>query len=165
MIFVTIGNATQKFRRLLEAIDNMAGKGILKDDEVIIQSGNDRDFRASHCKQQDFLSPERFAELIREAEVIICHGGAGTLYHVFQAGKVPVVMPRRKKYGEHVDDQLALVKALAAEARIIPAYEPEELPKAIAEARSGKASPISRPPSRMLSLVAAAIQELKGANG
>src|SRR5262249_1703039 len=123
LVFVTVGNATQGFFRLLEVVDSLAGEGFFKGEAVLIQSGNSMDFRAIHCKQQAFLPPDLFAQLIWEAKIVVCHGGAGTLYHVFRAGKVPVVMPRRKKYGEHVEDQLELVKALARENRIIPAYE------------------------------------------
>ena len=72
-----------------------------------------------------------------------------------------MVMPRRRKYGELVDDhQVELTKALAAEGRVIPAYEPEDLPAAIEEARRRNTQPIPPPPSRMLDLVAQAIEEL-----
>lgn len=38
MIFVTVGNANQGFKRLLEAVDEMAGLGIFKSEEIIVQS-------------------------------------------------------------------------------------------------------------------------------
>ena len=161
LVFVTVGNATQGFRRLLEGVDAIAGRGFFNNDSVIIQSGNNPDFRALHCKQENFIPIDQFTQLIREAALIICHAGAGTLIHVLHAGKVPVVMPRRKQYGEHVDDhQVELVKALAVEGRIILAYEPEDLPEAIAEARRRNKQPMPPPPSQMLQLVAKAIEEL-----
>ena len=161
MIFVTVGNATQGFHRLLNAVDRLAGEGLLKGDEVLIQAGKSAGFRSSRCKVVDFLAVERFVEAIREADLVICHAGAGTLFHIFQSGKVPVVMPRRKLYGEHVDDhQLELAEALAQEGRIIQAYEPQDLSDAVTEARARKAKGIPPSPSRMLSLVAQAIEEL-----
>ncbi len=160
MIFVTVGNATQGFPRLLEGVDRLAGKGFFHDESVLIQSGNSTGFRAAHCNQVDFLPLDRYIELIERAETVVCHGGAGTLFHAFRAGKVPVVMPRRTKYGEHVDDQLELVEALAAEGRVIPAYEPENLPCAMTEARRRRTQPVPPPPSRMLELVARAIYEV-----
>jgi UDP-N-acetylglucosamine transferase subunit ALG13 len=69
-------------------------------------------------------------------------------------------MPRRRKYGEVVDDhQDELVQALCLEGRVIPAYEPQDLPNAIAEARRRNAQPVPPPPSRMLDRVAQAIEE------
>jgi len=161
MIFVTVGNPTQGFRRLIEAVDRLGGEGFFNEEMVLIQSGNNSDLRPSNCKHEPFLAMEDFAKRVNEAELIISHAGAGTLLHVIQAGKVPVVMPRQKKYGEHIDNhQVELVKALAAEGRVIPAYEPEDLPAAIEEARRRNTQPVPPPPSRMLDLVAQAIEEL-----
>ncbi|MBN4054814.1 hypothetical protein JYT87_03805, partial [Nitrospira defluvii] len=80
-------------------------------------------------------------------------------------GKTPIVMPRRKKYGEHINDhQVQLVQALAAEGRIIPAYEPEDLPRAIEEVKrirglGSKGLGITGK-NRMVELVGKAIEEI-----
>lgn len=160
MIFVTVGNAKQGFKRLLEAIDEFAGNGMFKSESVIIQSGSNRDFHASHCTQRDFFPPEEFSELINNADLIVCHGGAGTLHYVFQAGKVPVVMPRRRKYGEHLDDQFELVKALNEQARIVAAFEPSDLAGAIHKARNFKLSSKPAPPDIAIRLIEEAIDQL-----
>lgn len=160
MILVTVGNATQGFRRLLDAIDVLAGSKTLRDESVIIQSGSNVDFRALHCTQRNFFPPVEFRELIEKADIVVCHGGAGTLHHVFQSGKVPIVMPRRRKYGEALDDQLELVKEIARLGRIIPAYEPEDLPRAILEARQFKPATIPAQPEQAIALIARAIHEL-----
>lgn len=163
MIFLTVGNATQGFQRLLSAVDHLTGSGCLMGELVFVQSGHNPEFRPSHCQHEPFLGMEDFAAMILGSDLIICHGGAGTLLHVLRAGKVPVVVPRRKQYGEHVDDhQIELAKALAAEGRIISAYEPRDLPAAIAEARRRNVQVIPPPSSRMVSLVSQAIEELIG---
>ena len=160
MILVAVGNATQGFRRLLDSVEQMANNGLFEGEAVVIQSGNNHDFRSSNCKQVAFLTMEEFVRTVNEASLVICHGGAGTLYHAFRASKVPVVMPRRRKYGEHVDDQLELVRVLAGEGRIIPAYEPIDLPQAIAAARSRIVQSAVPHIPRMLKLVERAIHEL-----
>lgn len=160
MVLVTVGNATQGFRRLLEAVDGLAGQGFFNGEAVLIQRGNDPCFVARHCQQEDWLPMEVFREAVREASVVICHAGAGTLMHVFRAGKVPVAMPRRKKYGEHVDDhQVELVKALVSQGQVVAAYEPEDLPDAVVEARERKRDP-TLASSRMVALVTEATDEL-----
>src|SRR5438093_4921865 len=116
MIFVTIGNAKEKFRRLLNSVDQSAGDGLFEDETVVIQSGHDRDFRPRYCKAIAFVSPDEFVQMMKDANLVICHGGAGSLYHAFRAGKIPVVMPRRKNYGEILtDNEIGLVQALASE--------------------------------------------------
>ena len=163
MIFVTVGNAKERFRRLLDSVDQLAGQGLFEGETVIIQSGHDRDFRPRHCKVVEFFPLEEFVRLINDASLVICHGGAGTLYHAFHAGKIPIAMPRRKKYSEILtENEIGLVQALAAEGRIIPVHEPEDLPQAIVEARRRPTQPRPPAPVRMLNLVEKAIQELIG---
>ncbi|MBI3812157.1 MAG: hypothetical protein HY283_08135 [Nitrospirae bacterium] len=106
---------------------------------------------------------ENFETKIHEADLVISHAGAGTLLQVLHAGKIPIVMPRRKKYGEIVDDhQVELVRTLVDAGRVISANEPEDLPGAIEEARRRNRQPVSAPPSRMIELVSKAIEELTG---
>lgn len=160
MIFVTVGNATQGFRRLLDAIDEMAGSGKFTGEEVVIQSGSNHDFQARNCRQQDYFRPDEFRKLIEEAEVIVCHGGAGTLHNVFMADKVPVVMPRRRAYGEHLDDQFALVKAIAEQGRVIPAFEPANLLDAVMTAKHLKPQRKQSAPNNAINLIGEALEQL-----
>lgn len=161
MIFVTVGNAKQGFQRLLDAVDIMAEQRTFDQEPIFVQSGNNPNFKSRYCEQKPFLSLEEFVNFINKASVIICHAGAGTLIQILRAGKVPIVMPRRKIYGEHVDDhQLELVQALAQQGRVVAAFEPEDLPKAIAEARQqvGVVRSSQLPP--MFNIVRKAIREL-----
>jgi UDP-N-acetylglucosamine transferase subunit ALG13 len=104
---------------------------------------------------------DEFLRLVEQADLVIAHAGAGTLLNVLRAGKVPVVMPRRKRYGEHVDDhQMELVEALGSTGWVIPALEPRDLPSAIAEARCRPRTVPGRGRSQMLSLIGVAIQQL-----
>lgn len=163
MIFVTVGNPTQGFRRLLDGVDAIAGQGIFEGELVFIQSGNNLHFKPRYCEQKPFLSLQEFANLIDKASLVICHAGAGTLIHILQSGKVPVVMPRRKKYGEHVDDhQVELVQVLAKQGRVVAAFEPKDLPKAIAEARKRTALARAAQEPPIFNIVRKAIQELAG---
>jgi UDP-N-acetylglucosamine transferase subunit ALG13 len=163
VIFVTVGNATQGFRRLLYAVDKLVGMGSSGLKPVLIQVGHNAGFQPAHCEAVSFLSMEEFQKQMERADLIITHGGCGTLLSALRLGKVPVVMPRRKQYGEHVNDhQVQLVEALAAEGWVVPAYEPEGLEVAIAKARECGRRNGPRPPSRMVALVGQAIDELIG---
>jgi UDP-N-acetylglucosamine transferase subunit ALG13 len=162
MVFVTVGNATQGFGRLLDAIDRIAGAGLFGPEPVLIQSGHNPGFQSSRCEVKPFISMDEFNEAMEAASLIICHGGC-TQLHAIRLGKVPVVMPRRKKYSEHVNDhQVQLVEALASQGKIVPAYETGDLEAAITRARELNENPVVPVPSPMLSLVAQAIDELTG---
>jgi UDP-N-acetylglucosamine transferase subunit ALG13 len=137
LIFVTVGNATQPFPRLLNAVDELARSGCWGSEEVFIQSGNNPGFCPLYSRHRPFLSMEEFVRYINDARLVISHGGCGTLLHAIRAKKCPVVMPRKKQYGEHINDhQVQLVRALADEGKLVPVYRPDELESAIALANS-----------------------------
>ena len=100
MIFVTVGTHEQPFRRLVEYMDNWASE---HDEEVLIQAGY-TDYRAKYAKIKKFLPREEMAKCISQARIVITHGGPACYSEVLRAGKVPVVVPRSKKFGEQYDD-------------------------------------------------------------
>jgi UDP-N-acetylglucosamine transferase subunit ALG13 len=162
VIFVTVGNAKQRFRRILDAVDALTGNGFFGSEQVFIQTGHNTAFRPLHCDYKPFLPMNEFQQLLEKSDLIICHGGC-TVISVIRLGKVPVVIPRRKKYGEHVNDhQMQLVAVLASEELVVQAYEPEDLPQAITEARRRSGHPRPPSPSQMIVLIAKAIEELIG---
>jgi UDP-N-acetylglucosamine transferase subunit ALG13 len=164
VIFVTVGNFNG-FPRLVSAVDRLKAQGLIPD-EVLLQVGGVSDFRSEVCRVAQFLAPEEFEHAMEQASVVIAHGGAGTLIQALRAGKVPVVIPRRKKYGEHVDDhQLEGAQELAAQGKVILAREVAELPAAIEQARARSAQTAAAPPTQMIELVSKAIDELLAANG
>jgi UDP-N-acetylglucosamine transferase subunit ALG13 len=162
-VFVTVGNATQGFKRLLDAVDEAAGQGLFGDEPIFIQAGNNPDFHASHCEQQSFLPMSQFEALLRDSSLIISHGGAGTLINILRAGRVPVVMPRRQQYAEHVDDhQVELIQALAEQGRVVPVFESADLKVGVKEARRRNNQLRAQSNSQLVELVARAIEELSG---
>jgi UDP-N-acetylglucosamine transferase subunit ALG13 len=163
LVFVTVGNATQGFKRLLNAVDEAAGQGLFGNEPIFIQTGNNPDFHATHCEQQSFLPMSQFEALLRDSSLVISHGGAGTLINILRAGRVPVVMPRRREYSEHVDDhQVELIQALAKEGRVVPVFESGGLKGAVEEARHRNKQPQAQSNSQLVGLVARAIEELSG---
>lgn len=102
MIFVTVGTHEQQFNRLVEEIDRLKAEGIIQTD-VFIQIGFS-DYRPKYCEWKRFLSYDEMNNFIKRADTIVTHGGPATFMNVIANGKIPVVVPRRKKYGEHVND-------------------------------------------------------------
>jgi exopolysaccharide biosynthesis glucuronosyltransferase PssE len=160
--FVTVGNATQPFARLLEAVETLAACGGLPA-PVIVQSGNNPRFASRVCLVRPFLRMEEFEQHIASADLIIGHAGAGTVVHALAAGRTPVVMPRRARHGEHVDDhQVEFVRRLAAEGRVFPAWEPGELVGAVALALVRRLEPVAVTRS-LVAVVSRQIDELVAA--
>jgi beta-1,4-N-acetylglucosaminyltransferase len=130
MIFVTVGSSTIPFDRLLEAVD-----AIGLEERAVVQHGTSaiRPRRAEHV---DFVDYEAFVGLVREARVTITHGGVGSIMTALSQGKRPIVVPRRRRMGEAVDDHQVAFARRAAELRLIELVEDvDHLENAIA--RSG----------------------------
>ncbi len=160
LTFVTIGTAFQPFRRLLDGVDALIAGGNLSGDPVIMQIGHDKTFASHRARTVPFMGMEEFERCMKEADIIICHGGC-TVFQALRAGKIPVVMPREKKYGEHINNhQVQFVRALAAENRVIAVYHPAELAAAVEEARRRRREPVRQEPSQMPELVGRAIRDL-----
>lgn len=108
MIFIILGSQKFQFNRLLKAVDDLIEKKILTD-EIFAQSGYS-DYEPQNYKFKKFLDREEFAEWEARADVIITHGGTGSIIGAVKKGKKVIAVPRLAKYGEHVDDhQLQLI--------------------------------------------------------
>lgn len=101
MIFVTVGSQKFPFDRLIKKVDQMIGAGLIKE-EVFIQTGTSGYVPA--CPHQAFCGQEQFAGLMKSCDILITHGGAGTMAGAVKQGKKVVAVPRLARYGEHVDD-------------------------------------------------------------
>lgn len=158
--FVTVGNATQGFPRLLHAVETWLAAEA-PEGRVVAQIGNNPGFSSDRMECVAFLPVAVFLDHLERAEVVVAHAGAGTLIHAIGLGKTPVVMARRAERGEIIDDhQLELVAALAREGRVLAAPEAEDLPRAIAEARLRQASAVPRREPPLLALVGQALEQL-----
>ena len=87
------------------------------------------------CTCVPFLSMEEFTRRVRDADLLIMHAGAGSVIHAVGAGKIPVIVPRRAAYGEHVNDhQVEFAQALAAAGKVVVIENPDDLERAADEA-------------------------------
>jgi UDP-N-acetylglucosamine transferase subunit ALG13 len=79
-----------------------------------------------------------FGEIEHElhaCDYVVTHAGVGSILAARNAGHVPLVVPRLKRFNEHVDDhQAELTRALAASAKVIPVWDVAKLAESIAHA-------------------------------
>jgi UDP-N-acetylglucosamine transferase subunit ALG13 len=98
--FISVGNAHQSFKRLLSGVlDNFD----ILPQPIIVQCGHTY-IEDDRCVFSDFFSLDEFNRLIKTSKLLILHGGGGSIIKAVQSGKCPVVMPRRKKYNEMIND-------------------------------------------------------------
>lgn len=102
MIFVTVGTHEQSFERLVKCVDDLKGNGMITDD-VVIQTGF-TDYEPHNCEWKKLFSYQQMKKYVEMADLVITHGGPSSFIMPLQVGKVPIVVPRQKKYDEHVND-------------------------------------------------------------
>ena len=100
MIFVTVGTHEQQFNRLVECMDKWAAE---HDEKVIMQTGYST-YEPKHCEWSKLYPYQKMVEMVKEARIVITHGGPSSFIMPLQIGKTPIVVPRQYKYNEHVND-------------------------------------------------------------
>ena len=135
MIFVTVGTHEQQFDRLVRAVDGLVADGAIAE-PVFVQTGYCT-YVPRHCEWARFVPAPEMRGRMEGADVVVTHGGPSSFIEAMAAGKVPVVVPRRLEFGEHVNDHQADFVRLVAERKggIIPVYDIADLPAAIEKAR------------------------------
>ena len=108
-IFITLGSQKFQFNRLLIAVDKLCDKKVISGEDVFAQTGYS-DYVPRNYRYNNFLDREEFSVEMGNADIVITHGGTGAIIGAVKKGKKVIAVPRRAKYGEHVDDhQLQLV--------------------------------------------------------
>jgi UDP-N-acetylglucosamine transferase subunit ALG13 len=130
MIFLTIGTYPLPFNRLVKAIDDMVGEGLIQD-EIFAQIGF-CDYVPQHMKSVKLLKKEDYDATFADADALISHAGMGSISMALNSRKPLLAMPRLKKYNEVVNDhQLGIARKFSELGHILVAYDTADLPDCI----------------------------------
>jgi UDP-N-acetylglucosamine transferase subunit ALG13 len=130
MIFVTVGTHEQPFNRLLEAVDKLIEKGIIKE-KVIMQIGYST-YIPKYAEWFRFKDFSSIKKIMKRAKIVITHGGTGSIFTALNLNKKVIAIPRLKKFREHTNDhQLQIVKELEKEKMLIGVYDINQLEEAL----------------------------------
>jgi len=97
-VFVTLGTRDEPFTRLLQGVEDLVKKGVIKE-KVIVQAGNTK-YRSDRMEMFDFCMPEKIDELILNASYVISQESAGIGTQCLKHRTKFIVMPRDYHYGE-----------------------------------------------------------------
>ena len=99
MILVLLGTQDNSFHRLLEKIEELIEKEIIKD-EVIVQAGHTK-YQTDKMKIFDLISIQQLNNYEEKADLIITHGGVGSIISSIKKNKKVIAVPRKHQYKEH----------------------------------------------------------------
>jgi UDP-N-acetylglucosamine--N-acetylmuramyl-(pentapeptide) pyrophosphoryl-undecaprenol N-acetylglucosamine transferase len=134
LLFATVG-ATLPFDRLVRSVAELKRRGAIPED-VLIQTGVGG-YSPDDLETHETLPFDRVQAILRDAAIVVCHGGTGSLITALRQGCRVVAMPRLAELGEHYDDhQSQITEAFAKRGLIGVARTVDELEARLAEARS-----------------------------
>ena len=102
MIFLTVGTQKFQFNRLLQAVDLLIDASIIQE-QVVAQCGYST-YVPRNFETCSFLENEQFISMVNSCDLLITHGGVGTILKGIENKKRVIIVPRKKAFGEHVDD-------------------------------------------------------------
>ena len=128
MILVTLGSQDKPFIRLLKNIDTEIEKGNIKE-EVIVQAGYTVDkYQTNNMQMLGLVDRDEFRKLVSECNLLITHGGVGSILTGLKAGKKVIACPRLFKYKEHMNDhQIQIINEFAKAGYILAYHENDNL--------------------------------------
>lgn len=137
MILVMLGTQNNSFHRLLEEIDNLIKKGVIKE-KVIVQAGY-TEYKTTN-KQMKILKLmplDELEDLIEQADLIITHGGVGSITLSLKRGKKVIAVPRLHEYHEHVNNhQKEIVQTYDEKGYIVGVQDVKELQEALSKIKN-----------------------------
>ena len=104
MILVSVGTTMFPFQRMTMLVERLSHIQS-RNEPIIFQYGH----TPPHCLDPrvsavSFLSHRILMRYMKEARVVISHGGPATIYQALSYGKRPWVLPREVRYGEHLNN-------------------------------------------------------------
>jgi UDP-N-acetylglucosamine--N-acetylmuramyl-(pentapeptide) pyrophosphoryl-undecaprenol N-acetylglucosamine transferase len=109
-VVVSLGTHRFPFSALIEAVRGNLGT---ERSDVLWQLGETPASPGLPGEVAGHLGSDRLEAAMRHADVVVGHAGTGLALTALRVGKVPVLVPRRRRRGEHTDDhQVQLAREL-----------------------------------------------------
>ena len=137
MILVVLGTQDKEFPRLLEAVDKEIENGTIKE-KVVVQAGQTK-YESPNMEIFDLIPAPEFDKLIDNANLVITHGGVGSILAAIKKGKKVIAAPRLSKHGEHHNDhQKQIIKEFSDLGYILELRDFNKLGKLIEKSKTFK---------------------------
>ena len=126
------------FDRLIRAADQWARDHMQHDIFAQIGGGS---YQPEYMRWTRMLLPSEFRETVRDASLMVAHGGMGSFFAAMEMRKPIILMPRFAANREHTTDhQVHTVRWLREKPGVYVAMSDDELPPVIDKALNEKGS-------------------------
>ncbi|MBM6402701.1 hypothetical protein JQN72_00385 [Phycicoccus sp. CSK15P-2] len=108
-VVVSLGTMrTYGFRRAVERLVETLPEVTSADAEVLWQTGA-TDLAGLGVRGRGLIPADELRAAVAEADLVVAHGGIGSALMALDSGHAPVLLPRRARHHEHVDDHQSYI--------------------------------------------------------
>ncbi len=164
LLFATVG-ATLAFDRLADSVGELKAEGAIPE-RVLLQTGVGGHRPAAIEEVVDTLPFDRIQTLLKDAAIVVCHGGTGSLITALRQGCQVIAVPRLAELGEHYDNhQAEITEAFAKRGLVLVANTVPELRSALAEARTRTPVVATTDPVELIDFLRGRLNSLRPRSG
>lgn len=137
-IFVTLGTQKFQFDRLLKKLDELIVQEKIKKEDLIVQCVYS-EYQPQNFEMFAMKPQNEIEDIMKDVDLVITHSGTGSIITSLKLEKKIIIVPRLKKYGEHVDDhQVELADVFKEKVNVIVVNDMDKLNDAIEESKTHK---------------------------
>ena len=92
MILILLGTQDNSFHRLLDKVQELIDKKVITE-KVIVQAGRTK-FESKDMEIYSLMPEEKLREIMEKADLVITHGGVGSIVMALKMGKKVIAVPR-----------------------------------------------------------------------
>jgi len=152
LILVILGTQDKVFPRLLELVDKEIEKGNIKD-KVVVQAGQTK-YESKNMEIFDLVPAPEFDKLMDDADLIITHGGAGSILGAIKKGKKIIACARLAKYKEHHNDhQKQIIGEFKEQGYLLELEDGDDLGKLLKDIKKFKPKKFTSNTKNMIKLL------------
>ncbi|QWC56596.1 exopolysaccharide biosynthesis protein [Erythrobacter sp. 3-20A1M] len=160
LMFATVG-ATLPFPRLVDLVRGARAKGQIPE-RIVLQVGKGADCESDdeNLRCVETLPFDEVRSLLDKADLVVCHGGTGSLITALRAGCRVIAVPRRFEQGEHYDNhQAEITETFRQRGLLETADTPEEFAQALERVRGREPLRATTDPSDLIAYLREWIEE------
>ena len=136
-LFVALGTQKFPFDRLVSAVNALIESGEYQPEEIVLQSIMNK--VKPLCTNLGIIPHDQFNKWMAEAEVVIVHAGVNSILSCMSMNKPFIIVPRNKKFGEHVDyHQFEIARLMETKFTVLVLRDTNKLKDMIEEAKHHK---------------------------
>lgn len=152
MILILLGTQDNSFHRLLEEVQKLINKNVITE-KVIVQAGRTK-YESKDMEIYSLMPEEKLAELMKKSDLVITHGGVGSIVMALKMVKKVIAVPRLSEFGEHINDhQIQIIDSFNSQEFLIGITELKDLEEALKRSKEFKPKKFESKTEHMINLI------------